>query len=956
LILFSLNWYKLTIIQPILSLFIPNFVFVKLFMSITKLTLLVSLVFIGVRLTSQQTYQTYVLDKLTNKPIQGAVCILIQKKNRKMLGYARTNSLGELKITADTLKDSVVVRIFHKKYVDYATEINYYKYPRYRDTAELLPLSKVLQTVLITANKAITMNGDTVTYIADSFKLPAGSSTEDLLKRLPGIQVSKDGTIKAQGKKVERVLVDGDDFFGEDASVATRNIEASMIDKVEVIDAATRKSDATGSDDEKIKIINLKLKDDAKKGYFGRKEGGYSNTNRYNGTAMANVFRANTKLSGFFSTDNMRSRMNWQDMRDMGIDNQSWTYDDDLDAWIDKGGDAGVGNTLQVIPQNIKTGGNINQKFSDGSGVLKARFNHNQSSYDGDQYSKSTIYFNEAKQDVENRNYIRSKNLKNSGLFSIDKIIDSQQKIHFGFSANISQYEGFNRTENTILYDSILVNKSSRSNPFENRSESYGFVGEYERKFNKKGRLFGLMADYSIKYTNGDRFSIMNGWLFKNTGDSTSQSQDQMTQLLNRNNNLKLSLSYVEPLFIKGFYAEMGVNYVLGKNASFFNTFNQNPFTQAYDQSIASLSNNYFYNINAWSQQLKLNYKSKKIDWFVGTKFHQISLDQILLDSGKGSLERSFNYILPSANFSWKYKRNSNLSLGFRKSVVAPSIRQIQPFIDNSNPQYVTTGNPNLSPIENYSFSLKNNFYYPISQTNLWANLSFKHIVNDIVDSTIISENGAVQNFFTQVNGNNTANLNIWYGVFFKPLKIQIDPGFWMSLNNRSNYFNSKLIRTNNINSGFYLEMSKSIDSLLQSSLTLNVDWNQARSDNPNFQNTDNLTYQISTKHELTLPLDLKVMGELDFQILPSNTAFSDNQTFTLFNASIERSFLPENALTLRFSAYDILGQNRAIVRSLYQNTISETVNQALTRYYMLTMVYKFKNKRKQGSNEASDF
>jgi hypothetical protein len=150
--------------------------------------------------------------------------------------------------------------------------------------------------------------------------------------------------------------------------------------------------------------------------------------------------------------------------------------------------------------------------------------------------------------------------------------------------------------------------------------------------------------------------------------------------------------------------------------------------------------------------------------------------------------------------------------------------------------------------------------------------------------------------------------------------------------------------------------MSKSIDSLLQSSLTLNVDWNQARSDNPTFQNTDNLTYQISTKHELTLPLNLKVIGELDFQILPSNSAFSDNQTFTLFNASIERSFLPENALTLRFSAYDILGQNRAITRSLYQNMISETINQALTRYYMLTMVYKFKNKRKQGRNEASDF
>jgi hypothetical protein len=186
-------------------------------------------------------------------------------------------------------------------------------------------------------------------------------------------------------------------------------------------------------------------------------------------------------------------------------------------------------------------------------------------------------------------------------------------------------------------------------------------------------------------------------------------------------------------------------------------------------------------------------------------------------------------------------------------------------------------------------------------------------------------------------------------------LDNETEDAITISLNNRSNYFNSKLIRTNNINSGFYLEMSKSIDSLLQSSLTLNLDWNQARSDNPNFQNTNNVTYQISTKQELTLPLQFKLIGELDYQILPSTAAFADNQTYILLNGSLEKSFLKENALTLRFSAYDILGQNRSVWRNMYQNTRSETINQALTRYFMLTMVYKFKNKRKQGSND-SDF
>lgn len=903
---------------------------------------------------SQQIYQSYIFDKMQGKPIQGATCILIQKSNRKMLGYAHSNGMGNLQIEADTLADSILVWVFHKKYVDYSSIIDYNKLARYRDTIELIPLSKVLQTVIVTGNKAITMNGDTVSYVADSFKLPAGSSAEDLLKKLPGIQVAKDGTIKAQGKKVEKVLVDGDDFFGEDASVATKNLEASMIDKVEVIDAATRKSDATGSDDEKMKIINLKLKDAAKRGYFGKVEGGYSNTKRYNGTAMANVFHTNTKVAGFLSADNMRSRMNWEDMRDLGIDNQSWVYDEDLDVWVNKGGDASVGNTLEVIPNNLKTGGILNQKFSDGTGTLKMRYTHNQSRYDGHQQSKGTTFYGDKNQESENDNYINSQNLKNSGLLSIDKTIDSQQKIHVGFTANISQYEGYNTTEQTILLDSVLVNRSQRTNPFDNKNEQYNVIGEYEKKFTKKGRFMGLKADYSASVLNGNRYNQMQGWLYNTIGDSTVQALDQKTTTLNKNNNLKLSANFIEPIFIKGFYAELGASMANARNTSFYNTFAKNTSNNEYNLSLNSLSNNYYYNVNAFSEHIKLNFKSKKIEWYIGSKFHQVGMEQINIDTGKASIQRNFNYFLPMANFTWKYKRNSNLSLTFRKGVVAPTIQQIQPFVNNSNPQYITTGNPSLTPIQNYNFSLKNNFWYAVSQTSLWANFSFKWIDNDIVDSTIIAENGVVNHYYTHLGGNYNANLNVWYGFHFKPWGIQIDPGFWSNYSKETNYLNSKPVTTQTLNSGFYLQMSKSIDSLLQSSVEFNMNWNNASSDNPNFQNTNNLSWTISTTQELQLPWKFKLIADVEYKILPTNRAFADNQSFTLLNASIERFFLKENRLSARLSLYDILGQNRAIRRNVWGNTTNETISQALTRYVMLTLTYKFKNKRKQAENEGN--
>ena len=166
-----------------------------------------------------------------------------------------------------------------------------------------------------------------IRYVADSFKLPPGASVEELLKNLPGLEVDDDGTIKAQGKQVTKVLVDGDDFFGNDASIATKNLDANMIDKVEVIDTETEKTQATGvSSGEKEKVINLKLKKDYKKGYFGKLIAGATNTNRDNEFGMFNYFEEYTKVSVYARTNNMNTRMSWQDKRDLGINN-NWFYD-----------------------------------------------------------------------------------------------------------------------------------------------------------------------------------------------------------------------------------------------------------------------------------------------------------------------------------------------------------------------------------------------------------------------------------------------------------------------------------------------------------------------------------------------------------------------------------------------------------------------------------------------------
>jgi hypothetical protein len=195
---------------------------------------------------------------------------------------------------------------------------------------------------------------------------------------------------------VDRVLVDGDDFFGSDAKLATRNLDASMIDKVEVIDVESKQAQLTGmADEEKTKIINLKLKDEAKKGFFGKSKQGYSNTNRYESTNMVHGFRDKLKVAAYAIADNLNSELDWQDRQDLGLDN-NWSYDEELDMWIQNGGGPN-NNHSGVIPQNLKIGARVSKKMEDESGSIQGKYNYQQQDFDGSTRNINTQIFDQGK-------------------------------------------------------------------------------------------------------------------------------------------------------------------------------------------------------------------------------------------------------------------------------------------------------------------------------------------------------------------------------------------------------------------------------------------------------------------------------------------------------------------------------------------------------------------------------
>lgn len=893
----------------------------------------------------QELCKSTIYDQATGKPVSKATVIYVKERGGKLLGFGRTNGFGRLTTNLPT-NDSLKIFVKHSRYIP--LELN--SYPC-KDTLRLYPKSKVLKEVIVTGNKAVTMNGDTVSFVADSFKVPAGATVEDLLKRLPGVQVATDGTIKSNGKKIERVLVDGDDFFGNDATVATRNLEASMIDKVEVIDVESAKSRATGeSDAEKAKIINLKLKEDAKKGYFGKVKAGYSNTNRYESTNMANVFKGKLKAGVYAIFDNINARMSWQDRQDMGMGNGNWYYDEDLDQWIGPDGENGSNGMWGFIPGNMHVGALFSKQFEDGSGKISANYSNKRSRYTGNILTSNTMLLNDIRRSTSSVNQADITNSKHDFDLRYEYRIDTSNKVSVAFGTRIQNNDGVNVWSEEILVDSTLTNKNQRENPFQFDRQKYDLGAEYEHKFKKKGRFAGLTLGILSSNQISESNNIQNGNQYDSMGNTTPLTLDQLRTNYDQNRNFKAAITYIEPLIKDKLFIDFGLSGLMNNSKSFNNTYNKQ--SGIYDQRIDALSNNYRYDVNAYSQAIKLRYKSKKIESSLGAKLQESNLNQVFLDSGKSGLERSFLFLLPNYQFMWKYKRNSNLTFNFNTNVTPPQLMQIQPFVNNSNPQNITSGNPNLTPSYVYRFSLSNSFWYPISQSNLWTSINYRRIQQDIVSQTSVDETGNVRQSYTQVDGNYSINGNTYYSFLFKPWKIQVSNGLNGNFNQTSQVVNNVITPSERIFLSYWANLNKTIDSTYTAELSFNIDYSKTTIANRPSNNTQ-YGISISSSHDYTFKNKIKLSSEITANILPPSGAYATSQSFYLLNAGIERSFLTDNAMTAKLFFYDILGQNRAVNRYVSDNNINESINQALTQYVMLSLTYKFKNKRKGNEEDT---
>ena len=710
----------------------------------------------------------------------------IRMKDSLLLGFTRTASDGTFTLTGFEI-DTFSLIIDHGSF----DEKIYYMFG-HKDNSEIeIPIIKLpskaqeIAEVVIYANRnPIFYRGDTLVYVADSFKVAEGAVVEDLLKKLPGLTVDKDGNITSQGQAIDKVLVDGDEFFGTDPTIATKNLGADGIETVQVYEKED--DDGIGGDGDKIKVLDLKLKDSAKKGYFGRISGasdfgltpvaGVVGTNPFfEGEMLLNKFDGAQKISVFaLGSNTPRSNFSRGDMSKFGLSNEEGAG---RRFWED-----GTTNS-SGIPQTMKAGIYFSDKFGE---KKKVEFSANYSYYNtqllqtsasrSQYFLRDTTYFTD---DSTSNNFVSESHRFNMRFFApLDSLTTIEIKPSFRFDVGM--------TEDSELNDFISpTGIQSLQTSIQNGTDSKGYTLDgmirINRKFMKKRRELELRYDIdrSDNNTTGN-LSTRSTYFFA--------SVDSLIDQRNTNDNSAIShygtATYIEPL-AKKLRLELQYLYEYGFSDQKKETFDG--VNNIYTSYRADLSNT-FDNIRQQHRgSVRFLYKGKKHSFNFGSRLRNIDILNVnrITDT---TIRQNFTNILPRFKYQFRPSMATRFSITYQTSSSQPSITDLAPVPDNSNPNRIQEGNPDLIPNYTHSINASFNTWKAMTGQYFWSGANFSLTNDAFATRTDYDIFGRTISKTVNVDGNMFASVFLGAGVPFWGRKFTIRPSMNSSFNRYTNF------------------------------------------------------------------------------------------------------------------------------------------------------------------------
>lgn len=791
---------------------------------------------------------------------------------------------------------------------------------------------------------------DTVEYNAASYKTQPNAVVEDLLKRLPGVEVDSEGKITAQGKEITKILVDGKEFFSDDAKVASKNIPVDMVDKLQVVDRKSDLARLTGVDDgEEETVINLTVKKGMKQGWFGNVTAGYGTDDRYSANFMVNRFVNDNQFSILGGANNINQ---------MGFSMPG--------AGRFRGfrGINGV-NDSQSVGFNFNVGNE--EKFRVGGDVMYSHSNQRT-----DRKSDKQYLFNDSTSFEKSTSASRDRSHNFNGNFRLRWQADSSNTFDFrpSFMLSVNDSEK-NETSRLNAGDANRTAVNETSNAVASEGTSYDIGGQvvYNYKFrNRPGRSFSTQLTYKFSNTKEDESTYSVNKFFLVPEDD--EVRDQYADNRQWTNQVGARLTWTEPLgniknarfltfaYRMNYYFNNAdkLVYNVDRSYSTMKTLDllENQFGIVTNPVAANViaeetgvldeeQSNRFRN-DRFTQSLRFGFRQTRKTYRLDAGFSvepTMMRSENLLNSAKNIPENWVWNFAPFMRFRYTFTKTSSLALDYRGSSSAPSMTQLQPVPDYSDPMRVVIGNPDLLPSFNHHVMLRYNNFNQEHQRSVMAFATATVTQNSIVSNTVYDkETGGQTTTYANVDG-------VWSVHGMVMYSSPVGKKGWR-INNHTMLRYSKAVGFNNgeqnRSGSFMVSETPSVafrNDLVDVELRPYYNFQQTRN-SIQTNNRDVHSYGATFNANYYAPFGLSIGSDLTYGSTSGYSAGYDNEQW-LWNASISYSFLKSRQATVTLRAYDLLQQKQNISRSVTANYIEDREFNDITRYFMLSFSYQFK-------------
>src|SRR5450432_1621474 len=902
-----------------------------------------------------------VKDTSANQPLADATITVLLAKDSSLVSFSRTNSNGFFSIR-NMDKGDYRLLITHVGYRNLNKLFSVTNALADIDFGTLFISNKsvLLDEVTITQEKPpVVIRNDTIEFNASSFKTKPNALVEDLLKKLPGVQVDKDGKIKSNGEEVKKILVDGKEFFGSDPKMATKNLPADAVDKVQVFDRKSDQSRFTGFDDgNSEKTINLTIKQDRKNGVFGKAAAGAGDKGRYDGNFNVNSFSGERQVSAI----GMANNTNKQGFSFLDILN----FSGGLPGAGGRGGGSiqidggsgglpvqGLGNNNEGITTTQSGGLNYNNTWQKKMDFMSSYFfNHLQTDKTqrvNQQWLLPGNNFNTVKDNNSN-----STNENHRANFTSDYKIDSSNSIRVSSFINWQQSQNYaNSKYSSVSTSGNPLNDGYTNSYLSGNGYSWNNNALLRHRFAKKGRTFSanLSLNVNDNKSNGGLQSQNNYYL----PDGSLQHSDTLNQQYNQNNNSNsfgTVLSYTEPLSKKSLL-EFNYNFNTTHSVSAKNTFDLDKTNGKYsivnDSLTNKFSNNYYYyrpGIN-WRYQQK-----NKYSFAFGAALQRSLLKSNFHEPGTdSSIGRSFTNFLPVANFQYNINSFRNFKLLYNTMTRQPSVTQLQPLTDNSDPLNIKIGNPGLK--QEYYHRLQADYisFDPYQHTSFFAAMTASLTQNKIVNADQLGAQG--QRITQPVNANGAYNFDIYtsWGFPVKKIKSKLNLNSSVSRNHDISFVNAQNNNISSWNATEEIRLSYGYKELFDFSTGAEIIYNSVRYSLQGQQNIQYWNQHYTAEVNFYFSKGFSFASDVDYTTR-SGLSQGYDVSAVLWNAGIAKQVFKNKKGEFRLQVYDILSQNIGISRNSNQNYIEDVSYNVLKRFFQLTFTYNIS--RFAGNNIAA--